>query len=96
MKKRFPYIVYLFVFIVFLGSQFTSNAQTQPFQQGQVFQQEELNAELDGNPGDPYCDPLCNCRKDGSICPIDNGLLALLAAGIIYGVKKVRDGRRIA
>ena len=43
---------------------------------------------------DPGCDPQCNCRADGSICPIDGGLFALLAVGVIYGIKKVRDSRR--
>jgi hypothetical protein len=95
MKKRSPQILCLFFFLVFMGTRLTSEAQTQPFEQGQVFQQEQVNAELDGDPGDPYCDPLCNCRKDGSICPIDNGLLALLAAGVIYGIKKVKDSRRV-
>lgn len=41
--------------------------------------------------GDPGCDPLCNCRADGSICPIDNGLVLLLAAGIGYGLLKFRS-----
>jgi len=45
------------------------------------------------SPGDPYCDPLCNCRKDGSVCPIDNGVYALLALGVLYGIKKVKDAR---
>ncbi len=44
--------------------------------------------------GDPGCDPQCNCRADGSICPIDGGLTALLAVGIGYGIKKVRDARK--
>ena len=44
--------------------------------------------------GDPGCDPLCNCRADGSICPIDGGLSILLAIGIGYGIKKVRDTRK--
>ncbi len=41
--------------------------------------------------GDPGCDPLCNCRADGSICPIDNGLVLLLATGIGYGLLKFRS-----
>jgi hypothetical protein len=94
MKKRFLYLLCSFFFLLFLNSPLTSDAQTQPFEQSQVFQQEQTSAELTSNPGDPYCDPLCNCRKDGTICPIDNGLLALLAAGVIYGIKKVKDGRR--
>ena len=27
-------------------------------------------------------------------CPIDGGLSFLIAAGVVYGVKKVRDGRK--
>ena len=46
-------------------------------------------------PGDPYCDPLCNCRKDGSVCPIDNGVYVLLALGVLYGIKKVKDARAL-
>ncbi len=45
--------------------------------------------------GDPGCDPLCNCRADGSICPIDGeGLYFLLAAGIGYGIFKIRRSHR--
>ena len=45
-------------------------------------------------PGDPGCDPLCNCREDQSLCPIDGGLSLLLAAGVGYGIKKARDTRK--
>ncbi|MEP6949788.1 MAG: hypothetical protein ABI863_10960 [Ginsengibacter sp.] len=38
--------------------------------------------------GDPGCDPL------DPACPIDGGLSFLLAAGVGYGVKKVRDARK--
>ena len=44
--------------------------------------------------GDPGCDPQCNCRADMSICPIDGGLSFLLALGVGYGIKKVRDARK--
>lgn len=37
---------------------------------------------------DPGCDPL-----DPS-CPMDGGVIALLIAGIGYGVKKIRDARK--
>ena len=37
-------------------------------------------------PCDPATDPTC--------VPIDGGLGFLIAAGVGYGVKKVRDGRR--
>lgn len=40
-----------------------------------------------GGPGDPCTDPY-------EYCPIDGGVGALLAAGIGYGIKKVRDIRR--
>ncbi len=48
-------------------------------------------AQAQGNPG---CDPSCNCRADQSICPIDGGLSFLLAIGVGYGIKKVRDARK--
>ena len=38
---------------------------------------------------DVGCDPLCNCRADGSICPIDSSLWVLLAFGLFYGVVKI-------
>lgn len=37
---------------------------------------------------DPSCDPL------DPKCPIDGGLTALLAIGVGYGIKKVRDSRK--
>ena len=43
---------------------------------------------------DPYCDPQCNCRSDGSVCPIDGGLSALLAIGVAYGIKKYKDTKK--
>lgn len=43
---------------------------------------------------DPACDPGCNCRADGSICPIDNGVYALLAIGIGYGLVKARTAKK--
>jgi hypothetical protein len=93
MKKRFLNILCSLLVLLFLCGGLTSNAQTQPFEQTQVFQQEQINAQLDGNPGDPYCDPLCNCRKDGTICPIDNGLVALLAAGAVFGIVQIRRSK---
>ena len=52
---------------------------------------------------DPGCDPSCNCRvnpddPDGPpiICPIDDGLYALLAIGIGYGIIKVRKQGKVA
>lgn len=93
MKKRFFILIFIGSFFLFIGNATIVSAQ--PFQQqSELFQQNQLSSEADGPP-DPYCDPLCNCRKDGTICPIDNGLLALLAAGVIYGIKKVKDGQRV-
>lgn len=43
---------------------------------------------------EPGCDPACNCRADGSICPIDDGLYALLAIGIGYGIIKARNAKK--
>lgn len=37
---------------------------------------------------DAGCDPICNCRADGSICPIDNGLYILIGIGVLYGLGK--------
>lgn len=39
---------------------------------------------------DPGCDP----AVDPNCVPIDGGLSLLLAAGVGYGIKKVRDARR--
>lgn len=44
---------------------------------------------------EPGCDPLCNCRADGSICPIDNGLYVLLAIGVGYGLIKARSLKKV-
>ena len=44
--------------------------------------------------GDPGCDPSCNCLPDGTVCPIDDGLYALLAVGIGYGIIKVRNAKK--
>ena len=43
---------------------------------------------------DPGCDPVTNTYPDGSPCPIDGGLSALLVVGVGYGIKKVRDARK--
>jgi len=34
------------------------------------------------------------CPDPTVACPIDGGLSFLIAAGVVYGVKKVRDGRK--
>lgn len=44
--------------------------------------------------GDPGCDPLCNCRADGSICPIDSWLLLLIATVVGYGLLKFRSFKK--
>jgi len=52
-----------------------------------------------GGPGgpcdDPYADP-CNCtgQEPPEWCPIDGGIIALLAAGVGIGLKRVRDTRK--
>lgn len=35
-----------------------------------------------------------NCPNPDIPCPIDGGLSFLIAAGVVYGVKKVRDSRK--
>ena len=39
---------------------------------------------------DPGCDP----QVDPQCVPIDGGLSLLIAAGVGYGIKKVRDSRK--
>ena len=41
---------------------------------------------------DPGCDPADT--SPACICPIDGGLSALIALGLGYGIKKVKDGRK--
>lgn len=81
----------LLFFLFFLSGSIYAQVSDNPSFQQQTIQS---NAE-EGDPGDPYCDPLCNCRKDGSICPIDSNLYILLFFGILYGIKKVRDQKKI-
>lgn len=45
---------------------------------------------------DPGCDPVTCLRQDGSYCPIDSDLYLLLAAGVAYGFKKIRDRKKAA
>ena len=45
-----------------------------------------------GGPGDGPPDP--DCPPD-IICPIDGGLIALIAIGIGYGIKKIRYSKKI-
>jgi hypothetical protein len=94
MKKRSLFILSsLFVLFLILTSG-PLPAQTQPFEQSQLFQQPQMSTAVEeSQPGDPYCDPLCNCRKDGSICPIDDGIYVLLAAGAIFGILHTRRSR---
>ena len=48
---------------------------------------------------DPMCEPcqyLAGCHPDGTPCPIDSHIYVLLAIGVVYGIKKVRDQRKTA
>lgn len=38
--------------------------------------------------------PFPNCPDPNVACPIDGGLSFLIAAGVGYGIKKVRDSRK--
>lgn len=38
--------------------------------------------------------PINPCTDPDEYCPIDGGVVALLAAGVGYGIKKVRDSRQ--
>ncbi len=41
-----------------------------------------------GGGPDPGCDP-------DVICPIDSGLITLIAVGVAYGIKKIRDQKKV-
>lgn len=45
---------------------------------------------------DPGCDPVTCLRQDGSYCPIDSNLYILLAAGVVYGIVKIRGKKKVA
>ena len=84
--KRFPKgnLFSIILILIFLVSPFISNADPGDFG--------------DGNPGDPGCNPY-GYRWDGTqwiLCPIDDGLYVLLGIGVLYGIKKVRDQKKIA
>ncbi|MCO6498104.1 MAG: hypothetical protein J5I50_10615 [Chitinophagaceae bacterium] len=55
-----------------------------------------------GGPSDGGCDPketwaeCCARVPTDPLCPIDGGVVALLAAGVGYGVKRARDSRKEA
>lgn len=42
---------------------------------------------------EPFCDPIDNTDADGNICPIDGGLGFLIAAGVGYGLHRVKKSR---
>jgi len=44
---------------------------------------------------DPGCDPVTCTRADGSYCPIDSNVYLLLAAGVFYGFKKIRERKKV-
>ena len=41
-----------------------------------------------------HAQPFPDCPDPNVECPIDGGLSFLIAAGVVYGVKKVRDSRK--
>jgi len=45
-------------------------------------------------PGGPP-NPNCNPDVPLELCPIDSGLIALIAIGIAYGIKKIRDQKKV-
>lgn len=51
-------------------------------------------------PSDGGCDPqetweqCCARNPADPLCPIDGGVVALLAAGVGYGIKRARDSRQ--
>ena len=51
----------------------------------------------DGDIGNPGCNPYGYRRDENGhwvICPIDDGVYALLGIGVLYGIKKVKDSRK--
>jgi hypothetical protein len=84
----------LFV-MTFLGFSERVSAQlSQPFsgqqQSAQPFQQQAPSSTMDGDPVDPCGDPVFD-----PYCPIDSNLYVLLVLGILYGVWKVKEGRKL-
>jgi hypothetical protein len=51
-----------------------------------------VKAQFDGDPASPCGDP----QNPDEQCPIDSGLLILIAIGAGYGIKKVVDARKIS
>jgi hypothetical protein len=54
-------------------------------------------AQVSGDPGDPGCNPYGYRRDENGnwvLCPIDDGIYALLGIGVLYGIKKVKDSRK--
>jgi hypothetical protein len=48
-------------------------------------------------PIDPGCEPcqyIQGCHPDGTPCPIDSYLYILVATGIVYGIKKIRNAKK--
>lgn len=94
------------IFFVFLFLQFSLNTAMAQFDEPTEYVPFEGPMESEpasnGGPGNPDCDPLgpvdCSCewhKNNIPECiPIDGGVVALLAAGVGYGIKRVRDNRR--
>jgi hypothetical protein len=50
------------------------------------------------DPGDPGCNPYGYRRDENGnwvLCPIDDGVYALLGIGVLYGIKKIKDSRKL-
>lgn len=96
MKRPYLYVVYCFLCLFLAGSPVNTYSQSGPFENSTVFQQAEEDLGDPGSPGDPVnpgCDPLDNTNKPGEVCPIDNGLLILLAGGAIFGIIQIKRSR---
>ena len=51
----------------------------------------EITAQCDPCPPGQRPNPVCKCVPTGPGVPVDGGIVLLLAAGVVFGVKKLRD-----
>ncbi len=56
-----------------------------------LFAPSMLSAQCDPCPPGQRPNPACRCVPTGPGVPIDGGLMILLAAGVAFGIKKIRD-----